>query len=180
MKLTQSSYLVLIILLSFLTHACSVSSSQFESFTSSEKRSQMENYYWKVTYDGLNYKLIAIEVPNGTLFADKFGNSFFFDGWNISSIVGFGDFEGEYDFTGDEVGQIELNDENSFLLQNSCGEWRETYENNGLIFEQACGKNKQKFFNKIYVNGSGEIVHIQQYLEPFNKLLNIKKSNLNR
>ena len=59
----------------------------------------MQNYYWDISYDNLNYRVIAIQMPNGTLFADKFGNSLFFDGWSIDLIVGFGDFEGEHDIS---------------------------------------------------------------------------------
>ena len=111
MKKSQSLYLVFIVAISFLNFSCSVSSSQIGAFTYSNPQPKMQNYYWAANYDNLNYRLIAMELPNGTLFADKFGNSLFFDGWSIETIVGFGDFEGEYNIQGDEVGSIEFNDE---------------------------------------------------------------------
>ena len=41
---------------------------------------------WNVNYD-INYTVISVLLPNGT-FADKLGNSIYFDGWSIQSIVG--------------------------------------------------------------------------------------------
>ena len=80
MKNHQTLYLAFIIAISFLNFSCSVSSSQLGAFTSADPKPKIQQYYWDATYDKLNYRLIAIELPNGTLFADKFGNSLFFDG----------------------------------------------------------------------------------------------------
>ena len=91
---TQNLYLAFIIAISFLNFSCSVSSSQFGSFTDTNPQPKMKNYFWNVSYDNLNYQLIAIDLPNGTLFADKFGNSLFFDGWSIESSVWFWRFRG--------------------------------------------------------------------------------------
>lgn len=175
MKKTQSIYLVFIVAISLLNFSCSVSSSQLGTFTSSNPQPKMQNFYWDVKYDNLNYKLIAIELPNGTLFADKFGNSLFFDGWSIESIIGFGDFEGEYDIQGDEVGSVELNDEDAYSIEKNCGEWEENFQDNFLIFKQSC-VNEVRYFNKITVNDADEIIEIQQYIEPLNKLMILKKS----
>jgi hypothetical protein len=139
----------------------------------------MQNYYWDVTYDDLKYRLIAIELPNGTLFADKLGNSLFFDGWSIESIVGFGDFDGEFDIQGDEVGSVKFNDEDASVIQKNCREWEESFQYNFLVFKQSCG-NKDKNINKIVVNEADEIIEIQQYIEPLNKLMILKKPSLNR
>ena len=175
MKKSQSLYLVFIVAISFLNFSCAVSSNQLEAFTSSNPQPKMQNFYWDVKYDNLNYKLIAIELPNGTLFADKFGNSLFFDGWSIVSIVGFGDFEGEYDIQGEEVGYVELNDEDAYSIQNNCGEWKENLQDNFLIFKQSC-VSEVRYINKIIVNNADEIIEIQQYIEPQNKLMVLKKS----
>lgn len=175
MKNIQSLYIALIIAISLLNISCSVSSSQLEAFSSSDTQPKMQNYYWDVTYDNLKYRLIAIELPNGTLFADKFGNSLFFDGWSIETIVGFGDFEGEYNIQGDEVGSIEFNDENAYIIQKNCDEWKENFRDNFLIFTQTCG-NKVTNTNKIVVNDAGEIIEIQQNIEQLNKLMILKKS----
>ena len=176
MKKNQSLYLAYIIIISFLNLSCSVSSSQLGSFTSSNPQPKMQNFYWDVIYDDLNYKLIAIKLPNGTLFADKFGNSLFFDGWSINTIVGFGDFEGEYDVQGDEVGSIELNDEDAYIIQKNCDEWEENLQDDFLIFTQSCG-SKVKYINKIVVNDADEIIEMQQNIEPLNKLMILKKSS---
>ena len=173
----NSTYYFLKIIFIFLTvNACTVSASQFERFYSPEKVVNTQGFFWNATYDNLNYRLIAIEMPNGTLFADKFGNSLFFDGWSIHSIVGFGDFDGEYEFQETDIGRLEFNNENSFILGNSCGEWREDRSDNGLIYTQSCG-TKEKFINKIVVDSGGEVMQIQQFLEPFNKLMTLKKQN---
>lgn len=177
MKLTSILNSVSIIALSTTMLACSVYSSQFEGFTSNEQP-KMQDYYWDAVYDSLNYRLIAIEMPNGTLFSDKFGNSFYFDGWNIESIVGFGDFEGEYDIKGDEVGSVEFNDENSFTIKKDCSEWTEVSQGNAVVYEQSC-KNNGKFINKIFVNENGQIVHFRQHIGPSNKLMVLKKTYLN-
>ena len=87
MNTTYNFLKIIILLLTF--NACTVSSSQFERFYSPEQVVNPQDFYWDVTYDNLKYRLIAIELPNGTLFADKLGNSLFFDGWSIKSIVGF-------------------------------------------------------------------------------------------
>ena len=179
MKKTRSLYLVFTIAISFLSISCSVSSNQLEGFTSSYPQPEMQNFYWDVTYDNLNYKLLAIELPNGTLFADKFGNSLFFDGWSIETVVGFGDFEGEYDLQGNEVGSIELNDEDAYNVQKNCDEWAENFQDNFLIFTQSCG-NKARYINKIVVNDADEIIEIQQNIEPLNKLMILKKSSSTR
>ena len=175
MKKSQSLYLVFIVAISFLNFSCSVSSSQIGAFTYSNPQPKMQNYYWDANYDNLNYRLIAMELPNGTLFADKFGNSLFFDGWSIVSIVGFGDFEGEYDIQGDEVGSVELNDEDAYSIQKNCGEWEENLQDNFLIFKQSC-VSEVRYINKIIVNDADEIIAIHQYIEPQNKLMVLKKS----
>lgn len=176
MKKIQSLYIVLIIAISFLNISCSVSSSQLGAFTSTDPKPKMQNFYWDASYDKLNYRLIAIELPNGTLFADKFGNSLLFDGWTIESIVGFGDFDGEYDIQGDEVGSVELNDEDAFSIQKNCGEWEENLQDNFFIFKQSC-LSEVRYINKIIVNDADEIIEIQQYIEPQNKLMILKKSS---
>lgn len=173
----NSPYFFLKIIFLFLTvNACTVSSSQFESFFSPEQVVNTQEFYWDATYNNLNYRLIAIEMPNGTLFADKFGNSLFFDGWSIQSIVGFGDFDGDYEFQETDIGKLELNNENSFILGNSCGEWREDGSDNGLIYTQSCG-TKEKFMNKIVVDSRGKVMMVQQFLEPFFKLMTLKNQN---
>ena len=174
---TFSYYAALIIFVSHLSLACSISSSQFENFLQPDAQPKMQDYYWDISYDNLNYRVIAIQMPNGTLFADKFGNSLFFDGWSIDSIVGFGDFEGEYDIYGDEIGTAELNDENSFAVIKNCDDWT-LRSKNVQIFEQSCGLNN-KFMNKIFVNENEEVIQINQYIEPFNKLMVIKKLSSN-
>lgn len=172
-------HLAFIVTLTFIVTACSVSSKQLKRFGSSDEQPKLQNYYWDVTYDRLSYRLIAIEMPNGTLFADKLGNSLFFDGWSINSIVGFGDFDGEYEIEETDIGSLEFNDEKSFIFGNSCGEWNEIRSDNGLIYKQPCG-TPEKFVNRIYVNTNGEVTQIQQFLEPFNKLMTLKKQNLNQ
>ena len=176
MKKIQSLYIVLIIAISFLNISCSVSSSQLGAFTSTDPKPKMQNFYWDASYDKLNYRLIAIELPNGTLFADKFGNSLLFDGWTIESIVGFGDFDGEYDVQGDEVGSVKLNDEDAYIIPKNCGEWGEVSQDKNLIYKQSCG-TQVKYINEIVVNEDDEIIEIQQYIEPLNKLMTLKKSS---
>lgn len=179
MKKTQSLYLTFMIAISFLITSCSVSSSQLGRFTSSDPMPKMENFYWDVSYDNLNYQLIAIELPNGTLFADKFGNSLFFDGWTIETIVGFGDFEGEYDVQGDEIGSVKFIDEDASIIQKNCGNWDENFQGNFLVYKQSC-VNKVKYINKIFVNDVNEIIEIQQYIENTNKFMTLRKSNSTR
>ena len=176
MKKKQSWYVYFVAVISCLNLSCSVSSSQFGAFTSISPKPNMQNYYWNVTYDNLNYKLIAIDLPNGTLFADKFGNSLFFDGWAIDSIVGFGDFDGEYDIQGDEIGAVEINDEDAYIIQKNCGEWNGFIQDKNIIYQQLCGI-KDKFTNKIIVNEAQEIIEIKQFIEPFGKVMILKKSN---
>lgn len=176
MKQIFKLHLAFIVGLTLIVSACSVSSSQFESFTNPDQKPRLQNYYWDVTYDNLNYQLIAIEMPNGTLFADKLSNSLFFDGWSINSIVGFGDFDGEYEIQETDAGSLEFNDEKSFILGNSCEEWSETRSDTGLIYTQSCGA-EQKFINRLVVNAGGEVIQIQQFLEPFNKLMTLTKQN---
>lgn len=175
MKKNTNLYLAFLIAISFINFSCSVSSSQIGAFTYANPQPKMQNYYWDATYDNLNYRLIAMELPNGTLFADKFGNSLFFDGWNIVSIVGFGDFEGEYDIQGDEIGSVALNDEDAYFIQKNCGEWEENLQENFLIFKQSC-VSEVRFINQIIVNDADEIIEIKQYIEPQNKLMVLKKS----
>ena len=176
MKNHQTLYLAFIIAISFLNFSCSVSSSQLGAFTSPNPQPKIQQYYWDATYDKLNYRLIAIELPNGTLFADKFGNSLFFDGWSIESIVGFGDFDGEYDVQGDEVGSVKLNYEDAYIIPKNCGEWEEGLQDKNLIYKQSC-EAQFEYFNKIIVNEFDEIIEIQQYIEPLNKLMTLKKSS---
>lgn len=176
MKIISKFPLAFIVIFTLIVSACSVSSSQFESFSSNDEQPKMQNYYWLATYDNLRYRLIAIEMPNGTLFADKFGNSLFFDGWSINSIVGFGDFDGEFDLQETDVGSFEFNTDNSYVLGNSCGEWKKTSVDNGLIYTQSCG-NEETFTNSLVINAAGEVTQIQQFLEPFNKLMTLTKQN---
>lgn len=176
MKIISKTPKVFVIILILFVSACSMSSSQFESFTSNDNQPKLRNFYWDVNYDNLNYRLIAIGMPNGTLFADKFGNSLFFDGWSISSIVGFGDFEGEFDLQETDVGSFNFITDNSYNLENSCDEWKKTPLDNSLIYTQACGIEKI-FTNSININSAGEITQIKQFLEPFNKLMTLTKQN---
>ena len=179
MKNNHSLYLAFIITISFLNFSCSLSSSQLGAFTSADPQPKMQNYYWDATYDKLNYRLIAIELPNGTLFADKFGNSLFFNGWSIESIVGFGDFDGEYDVEGDEVGSVKFNDEDAYIIPKNCGEWEGAPQDKSLIYKQSCG-TQVNYINKIIVNEKDEIIEIQQYIEPLIKLMTLKKSSSTR
>ena len=135
----------------------------------------MQNFYWDVTYDKLNYRLIAIDLPNGTLFSDKFGNSLFFDGWSIDSIVGFGDFDGEYNLIEEDIGLLRFDAENTYKLKPSCDEWTDTKLKDIIIYTQSC--DNIKFINKIFVNQNDEITQIEQLIEPYDKVMTLKKSN---
>ena len=91
-------------------------------------------------------------------------------------IVGFGDFEGEYDIQGDEIGAVEINDEDAYIIQKNCGEWNGFIQDKNIIYQQSCGI-KDKFTNKIIVNEAQEIIEIKQFIEPFGKVMILKKSN---
>ena len=91
-------------------------------------------------------------------------------------MFGFGDFEGEYDISGDQIGSVDLIDDNSYIVTKNCGKWVQNQINKNVIFTQYCGNNKE-FMNKITINSSNEIIEIKQYIEPSNKLMTLKKLN---
>ena len=63
-----------------------------------------------------------------------------------------------------------------FIIQKNCGEWEESLQDNFLIFKQSC-ESEVRYINKIVVNDADEIIEIQQYIEPQNKLMILKKSS---
>ena len=108
-----------IIVISIILCACTITSSQLEGFFEADTITDSQNYIWNVNYDDVNYPVISIALPNGTLFADKIGNSIYFDGWSIQSVVGFGDFTGELEFQEIEIGQFELSYEKTYQALNA-------------------------------------------------------------
>ena len=160
----------------FVITGCSISSDQLDSFRTSNQPMALEDYYWDVNYNNINYRLIAIDLPNGTLFADKNGNSLFFDGWHIDSIVGFGEFNGEFELDQSDNGLPELSKENTYLQGNECGKWNRSFDGEFEIFTQSC-LSKTNLTNKLLVNKYGQVIEINQYLQPSNKLMKLKKIN---
>ena len=160
--------------LSVFLSACTISASQIENLYGTAAPETPQNYYWQGSYGDDKYQLIAIEVPNGTLFADRIGNSLYFDGWSITAIVGFGEFPGEMEMEESEPGSFEPNAQNSLNLKNDCQEWQESQSGKGLIYTQMCG-NSPAITNRIEVNSSGEIVQIKQHLAPSNKRFTLTK-----
>ena len=63
--------------------------------------------------------------------------------------------------------------------QKNCGEWQEGLQDKNLIYKQSCG-TQVNYINKIIVNEDDEIIEIQQYIEPLNKLMTLKKSSSTR
>ena len=170
------TFRICIVISFFFISACTISSSQIDSFYRNDDKINAENYYWDLTYKNINYKLIAISLPGGTLFADKLGNSIFFDGWSIISIVGFEDFDGEIEILETQIGKLYLNNENSYLIDNDCEEWKDYQNQGGILYTQICPNHKNQI-NKLFVNPDGEVIEIQQYLNPFNELLTLKRSS---
>ena len=156
---------------SIILCACTITSSQLERFSKSDTVEDSQNYFWNVNYDDVNYTVISVVLPNGTLFADKIGNSIYFDGWSIQSVIGFGDFTGELEFQELEIGQFELSYEKT-LSGSECSKWKETQLNNQKVFSQTCDGD---FHNKITINKLGEINKIEQFLMPYKKKITLTK-----
>ena len=81
----------------------------------------------------------------------------------------------EYDIQGDEIGAVEINDEDAYIIQKNCGEWNGFIQDKNF-YQQSC-LNKDKFTNKIIVNEAQEIIEIKQFIELFGKPMILKKSN---
>lgn len=168
-----SLYSFQIFLISLILCSCTISSNQLESFFVSDQVSEGNDYFWTVNYDNVNYSLISVKLPTGTLFADKEGNSIYFDGWSIQSIVGFDDFGGEFEFHETEIGKFELNFE-KILSETECSAWAVTQLSDQKVFSQTCGSN-ESFINKLTINTLGEIIKIEQYLMPYKKKITLSK-----
>ena len=74
---------------------------------------------------------------------------------------------------------VKFNDEDAYIISKNCGEWGEGPQDKNLIYKQSCG-TQVKYINKIIVNEDDEIIEIQQYIEPLNKLMTLKKSSSTR
>ena len=169
MKLSLHSFQIFLI--SIILSSCTITSSQLEALYGTESVSEDQNYFWNVNYDDTNYTVISVLLPNGTLFADKLGNSIYFDGWSIQSIVGFGDFSGELEFQETDIGQFELNYE-KVLTGAECSKWKEFRQNNQKVFIQTCDDG---FTNELIINNLGEIIKIEQFLVPYKKKITLTK-----
>tara|TARA_B100000242_G_C43026098_1_gene477781 strand:- start:86 stop:613 length:528 start_codon:yes stop_codon:yes gene_type:complete len=157
-------------------NACTVSSSQLNTLDSVIPEPNLQKFYWEATYSNLKYKLIAIDLPKGTLFADRFGNSLYFNGWKVEAIVGFGDFKGEFEIEENNIGYLELSKNNAHSINNDCDNWTSNSFNGITTYTQSCGFDATDN-NKVLVNEKGEVIEIIQFIEPSNKLMKIKKLN---
>lgn len=160
----------------FMFSACTVSSSQLNSLNSVIPEPNLQKYYWEATYNNLKYKLIAIDLPSGTLFADRFGNSLYFNGWKVEAIVGFGDFKGEFEIEENNLGYLEFSKNDAHSINNDCDNWTSNSFNEITTYTQSCGFDAPEN-NKVLVNNKGEVIEIIQFIEPSSKLMKIKKLN---
>ena len=56
---------------------------------------------------------------------------------------------------------------------------KKTLQENGLIYTQSCGTKRNSLIKLLLMNSRGEMIEIQQYIEPQNKLMTLTKQNFN-
>lgn len=155
--------------------ACTIGSSQLEAFFGSDNEEGVEDAFWLADFDGVKYQLIAINLPNGVLFSDRFGNSAIFDGWSFNTLIGFGQFNGDIEFEEVEVGETKLNIKSQQELSVDCTNWTEMVLEAGQLYSRFCG-NQTEYPDVLKINDKGQIVSISQYIQLVNKTFTLTKS----
>ena len=62
MNTIQNFRIGLFFVFTFVITGCSISSDQLDSFRTSNQPMALEDYYWDVNYNNINYRLIAIDL----------------------------------------------------------------------------------------------------------------------
>ena len=166
---------MLILFSLFMVGACTIGSSQLEAFFGGDNEEGVEDAFWQADFNGVKYQLIAINLPNGVLFSDRFGNSAIFDGWSFNNLIGFGQFNGYIEFEEVEVGETKLNVNSFQELSVDCSRWTEVVLENGLSYSRFCG-NQTEYPDVLKINDKGQIVSISQYIISVNNTFTLTKS----
>jgi hypothetical protein len=158
--------------------ACELKSDQLSNLIGSNQKEQnLNNYYWDLIVGDKTYKLLAVSIPENTIFADNDGRSVVFDGWKISKITG---FETIAD-TDIQLNESAPGDKNEYQVivgttasvRYSCDPWAQVNSAQGKVYSQTCS---HKNVNEIEIDTSGNILKIEQFIPFTNKYWTLKKS----
>ena len=100
-----------------------------------------KNYEWNFIKNNQDYKLLAVNTPNGTVFADKENRYVAFDGWNIINVAGFKNSNEFIEIKVKDRKKYKIFSNKKFIREIICGNWIESSKTNLKVFEQKCEKD---------------------------------------
>ena len=148
------------LIMSVFVAACAVRLPQLDSFIGNDAAEMdLSPYYWTFSADGERYELLAISLPNKTMFADKESRFVSFDGWMINEVAG---------FSGNNSSISISQADNSFsVLTNgqaianyTCDAWVKNSHRQGAQFVQSCSHGYE---STIDIDADGNITRIHQF-----------------
>jgi len=162
-----------------LLPGCELKSDQLSNLIGSGKpEHNLNNYYWDLSVGDRTYELLAVSIPENTIFADNEGRTIVFDGWKISKIAGFETIDDtdiqltDSDPDGNNQFQVFVGSQSS--VSYSCGAWAQIIASEGKVYSQACS---HKNMNKIEIDTRGNILKINQFIPFTNEYWTLKKKS---
>ena len=152
-----------VLVAALLLASCTVQSNQLGMLTSAATRQEDElaPYRWQVEFGVYRTQLIAVVVPDGTLFGNDDDDLVAFDGWLITEVQGFG-LTSDISIVG-QVGERMVRQGSSRVGSQVCEDWQLVRIDNTAAQEQECvGEKRHR--NRIALDSKGSIIKIEQYI----------------
>jgi len=167
----------LIIILVLLTLAgCSVRFPQVESALGVFKKAEqpLADFRWLLTMGNYSTTVLAVTVPNGTVFANEQGDAVFFDGKIVRRIIKLGARTDKYEVF-DQPNNLKILRQFSVnqrvFSEHSC---EPAAFVNDYIIEQRC-VGEMGYKNTIEHNKAGKIIGISQVVDYTGQVLTLRK-----
>lgn len=164
-----------VLAISSVVQGCSIQSSQVSSILAEFQKPAIDlrSHSWVASYGEYSATVYAISTPNGTLFSNKFGDSFLFDGWSVREISGLGLNRADWKV-------VDSNKKRQFfrgarlVAEHQCKPWLSEKNSEMVRFSQDC-KSFKPHTNNILINDRGHITFIRQIVNGGNTFLTLSK-----
>ena len=166
-----------IVLILVIISGCVIKSSQLSGLLDQfdEQSVDFSDNSWLLTYGGYKSVVYAVEVPQGILFTNSFGDAVVFDGWSISQVRGMGRSQVDIGID-DKLDQRLLSDKTRLTATHQCEGWQQRDDSNMVQYSQLCYGDRN-YKNSILVNAEGNIAIIRQVIDKRHRAITLSKQN---
>ncbi|MDG0970467.1 MAG: hypothetical protein P8Q37_07330 [Porticoccaceae bacterium] len=166
-----------IVLILVIMSGCVVKSSQLSGLLEQfdEQSVDFSDNSWLLTYGGYKSVVYAVEVPQGILFTNSFGDAVVFDGWTIESIKGMGRRQINLNVEDRSQKRFFYND-NRIVATHDCKSWQKEARSGMIQYSHVCS-SQGAYSNTILVDKKGSISVIRQVIDQRLGVVTLSKIN---